>query len=55
MELYPELTTMDQFPYQIGSIAAEKIINIIKHNKISERLVLIEPELVERKSCKTIS
>ena len=55
MELFPELSTMDQFPYQIGSIAAEKIINIIKHNKISERLVLIEPELVERESCRAIT
>jgi len=53
-ELYPELTTMDQFPYQIGSIAAEKIINIINRNKITERLVLIEPEIAIRESCKSL-
>jgi len=53
-ELYPELTTMNQFPYHTWSIAAEKIINIINRNKTTERLVLIEPEIVIRESCRSL-
>lgn len=53
-EIFPRLTTVDQYPYEIGKNAARTLVNIIKHgNSISNRTVL-KTKLVIRNSCKSI-
>jgi len=52
--IYPELTTVDQFPYKTGKMAAKKIINILEKEGLDQKKILIEPELVIRKSSRSI-
>jgi DNA-binding LacI/PurR family transcriptional regulator len=54
-QLYPGLTTIDQFPYKTGEMAADKIIKIINGEKIQQRKTVIEPELIIRESCKAFT
>lgn len=49
--LYPELTTINQFPYETGKMAAELLAKIIDGEKPNQRKFLIEPKLIVRQSC----
>jgi LacI family transcriptional regulator len=51
-DIYPELTTVDQFPYETGRIAAELMTNILGGNEPMQKKILLEPQLLIRKSCK---
>lgn len=49
--LYPELTTVDQFPYETGRIAAETLYKLINGEKLMQKRIILEPQLLIRKSC----
>ncbi len=53
-ELSPRLTTVNQFPYDTGRIAAETILKVIKKDRLSQRMILIEPKVSIRESCKSL-
>ncbi len=53
-ELSPRLTTVNQFPYDTGRIAAEINLKVIKKERLSQRIILIEPKLSIRESCKSV-
>ena len=50
-QIYPRLTTVNQFGYDVGKMAAKKIINMINKKDVDKTMELIEPELVVRNSC----
>lgn len=50
-DLFPELTTVDQFPYETGKLAAETLTRIISGEEFKQRKYIIEPRLLIRKSC----
>lgn len=50
-EIYPALTSVNQFPYNTGKLAAETLINICMDNKPEQRKTVMEPELSVRDSC----
>jgi len=52
-QLYPELTTIDNFPYKTGKLAAEIMIKAIEEDN-KQRRILIDPQLVVRNSCRSI-
>jgi len=49
--LYPSLTTVDQFPYKTGTLAAETLMKAIKGEELGQRKIILEPELLIRNSC----
>ncbi|MDI3547176.1 MAG: LacI family transcriptional regulator [Halanaerobiales bacterium] len=53
-ELYSGLTTVNQFPYYTGQLAAETIIKVINQEELKQRKIILEPELSIRKSCKAL-
>ena len=53
-ELYPPLTTVNQFPYRTGVIAAQTIVKVINKEEMTQRRIILEPKLSIRKSCKAI-
>ena len=52
--LTPPLTTMAQKKYDMGFIATKIIIDSIKRNKMPNKQVILEAELIERNSCRKI-
>jgi len=52
-QLFPELTTIDNFPYKTGKLAAETMIKAIEEDN-KQRRILIDPQLVVRNSCRSI-
>jgi len=50
-ELYSGLTTVSQFPYHTGQLAAETILKVINGEKMIQKRRIIDPELKIRKSC----
>ena len=53
-DLHPELTTVNQFPYKTGSLVAEVMINILTGEQSVEKEIIMSPELLIRKSCRSI-
>jgi LacI family transcriptional regulator len=53
-DLYPELTTVDQFPYETGRLAAEVFTDILSGREPRQKKILLEPRLVIRKSCRQL-
>jgi LacI family transcriptional regulator len=49
----PPLTTVSQEIYKLGELAAQRLISFIEGNKEKVKIIL-EPTLVERKSCRRI-
>ncbi|MGD6856621.1 LacI family DNA-binding transcriptional regulator [Bacillus infantis] len=51
--LNPPLTTVNQPSYEMGTIAAKKLIYLIegKEDQMAEKVVSLEPNLIIRKSC----
>ena len=45
-EVFENLTTIDQMPYEIGRLAAETLIKISKKNALFQKKIVIEPQLV---------
>lgn len=54
-DLWPELTTVDQFPYETGKIAAEVMTSILSGNNTLQKKVILEPQLLIRKSCRDLN
>lgn len=50
-DLFPELTTVDQFPYETGRLSAETLIKVINGEELSQKKYIMEPKLLIRKSC----
>lgn len=50
-QTYPALTTVNQFAYDIGALAGQKILNLIKGESPDDKAILIEPQLIIRQSC----
>ncbi len=53
-QIYPKLTTINQFGYDVGKMAAKKIIDMINKKSTDKTTEVIEPELVVRNSCARI-
>lgn len=53
-DLSPELTTVDQFPYNTGTRGAEMLLKVLDGQQLEENKVIMEPKLLIRKSCKEI-
>lgn len=53
--LYPELTTINQFPYETGKMAAELLTRVIAGEKPNQRKFIVEPKLIVRNSCSIFS
>ncbi|PLS17341.1 LacI family transcriptional regulator [Bacillus sp. M6-12] len=52
MHIEPPLTTVKQPAYEMGEIAAKRLIKLIESKrKLKPETVLLEPELIIRKSC----
>ncbi len=54
-ELFPELTTVDQFAYNTGSKAGRTLMKLISGEKLEQKRIILEPKLIIRDSCKDIS
>ena len=54
-ELFPELTTVDQFAYNTGSKAGRTLMKLISGKKLEQKRIILEPKLIIRDSCKDIS
>lgn len=54
-EVYPRITTVDQFPYKTGAMAADKIINLIKRVPESQNKITLKTELLIRDTCRSIA
>jgi LacI family transcriptional regulator len=52
--LYPGLTTVNQFPYKTGKLAAEVILRLVNKEVIEQKKIIIEPQLSLRNSCRQI-
>jgi LacI family repressor for deo operon, udp, cdd, tsx, nupC, and nupG len=52
--LCPPLTTVDQFPVKTAEIAAEMIVRLIRKEKLSQKRVILEPQIEVRASCATL-
>lgn len=53
-ELFPELSTVDQFPERTGKLAAQTLLRLISGEVLEQKRILIEPKLVIRNSCSEI-
>ncbi len=53
--IYPEMTTVNQYPYEAGCIAAEVMVKTLKGEKIEDKDIIIDTDIVERKSCRVIT
>ena len=53
-ELFPELTTVNQFPYKTGKLAAEMMMNVIDNKIQEQKKIILEPQLSIRKSCRPL-
>ncbi len=53
-DLYPGLTTVDQFPYETGRLAAEEFTKILSGGKPARKKIMLKPRLEIRKSCKRL-
>lgn len=53
-QLFPPLTTVNQFAYKTGTIAADTIIKLIRGRDLVQKKILIEPHLSIRQSCRKI-
>lgn len=51
-DLYPGLTTVDQFPYETGKLAANTLTKIIYGQELKQKKFIMEPQLIIRESCK---
>lgn len=54
-ELYPPLTTVNQFPYKTGKLAATIIMQLIRREELEQRKFILETHLSVRNSCRSIS
>lgn len=54
-QLYPELTTVNQFPYRTGTTAVKVMMDLIIGKRPEQKKILLEPELSVRKSCRPVS
>jgi LacI family repressor for deo operon, udp, cdd, tsx, nupC, and nupG len=52
--IYPPLTTVDQYPEETGKAAARMIVNILNKREIPERQIIIRPKLIVRGSCSAV-
>ncbi len=50
-DLFPGLTTVDQFPYETGKFASETLTKIISGQELKQNKFIIKPQLVKRQSC----
>lgn len=48
-EVFENLATIDQMPYETGRLAAETLIRISKKNALFQKKIIIEPQLVINK------
>lgn len=53
-EIYPKLTTVDQFPYETGKLAASMMVSQI-HSGNAKRNCMMDTKLVIRDSCAMLS
>jgi DNA-binding LacI/PurR family transcriptional regulator len=53
--LQPPLTTVREFPEQVGSYMAEMVLNRIAKSDLKPQLITIPTELVKRESCRPLS
>lgn len=53
--LYPGLTTIREFPEQLGRNMVEMLLRRIENPRIARQCVTIPTELVKRDSCRTVS
>jgi DNA-binding LacI/PurR family transcriptional regulator len=53
--LYPRLTSVREFPEQIGKQMAEMILNRIADPTLPQQIVTIPTELIKRDSCRELS
>jgi len=54
-EIYPKLTTVDQFPYETGRLAAKTIVEQINSNNTKRSCYSMDTKLVVRNSCQHVS
>ena len=50
-QLFPGLTTVNQFPYKTGSLAGEVMIKLITGKELEQKRIILEPKLSLRGSC----
>lgn len=48
----PSITTVDQFTYELGWKAAELLVKILKKEEVTEKMIILEPEIKIKKSVK---
>ncbi|AOY74496.1 LacI family DNA-binding transcriptional regulator [Clostridium formicaceticum] len=53
-DLYPGLTTVDQYPYETGKLSAEILTKIINGEQIHQKKFIMEPQLLVRQSCSAL-
>ena len=53
--LFPGLTTISQSPYKTGQISAQTIIKVIRKEKLDQRKIILDTQLVIRQSCRKLS
>jgi len=53
-QLYPELTTVNQFAEKTGNLAASIIMKLIAGDTMEQKRFLLEPKLSIRKSCRNL-
>lgn len=53
-KMYPELTTVNQFPYLSGRTAADVMVRILDDQKLEDKNITINTELILRKSCRPV-
>ncbi len=53
-QLFPELTTVNQFPYRTGTTAVKVMTDLIAGRQPEQKRILLEPELTVRKSCRPV-
>ena len=52
--LFPGLTTISQFPYKTGQIAARTIIKVINKEMLDQRKITLDTQLIVRGSCRKL-
>lgn len=50
-EMYPELATVNQYPYTLGRKAAEMMIRVLEGDSPKDKHMIVRCELEKRKSC----
>jgi len=53
-QLYPPLSTVNQFPYYTGQLATQIFLKLCNKETIIQKRILLEPQLAIRSSCRAL-